>query len=34
VDEVLLVAAWFRKHPKELKKTKAIEVPAGQELTA
>jgi excinuclease ABC subunit C len=34
VDEVLLVAAWFRKHPKELKKTKAIEVPANSELIA
>ena len=34
VDEVLLVAAWFRKHPKELKKTKAIEVPAGDVLSA
>jgi len=34
VDEVLLVAAWFRKHPKELKKTKAIEVPADSELIA
>lgn len=34
VDEVLLVAAWFRKHPKELKKTKAIEVPAGDALIA
>jgi excinuclease ABC subunit C len=28
VDEVLLVAAWFRKYPKELEQTVAIEVPA------
>jgi hypothetical protein len=24
VDEVLLVAAWFRKHPKELGRTQAF----------
>jgi excinuclease ABC subunit C len=27
VDEVLLVAAWFKKHPKELKRTEAVSVP-------
>jgi excinuclease ABC subunit C len=25
VDEVLLIAAWFRKHPKELERTAALE---------
>ncbi len=34
VDEVLLVAAWFRKHPKELKKTTPIDVPSDSERIA
>lgn len=28
VDEVILVAGWFRKHPKELDRTEALTVPA------
>ncbi len=30
VDEVLLVAAWFKKHPKELKRTTPFEAVAAQ----
>ena len=34
VDEVLLVAAWFKKHPKELKRTRPLEGAADTALTA
>lgn len=34
VDEVLLVAGWFRKHPQELKQTAALDSPHEPALTA
>ncbi|MCL4212299.1 MAG: GIY-YIG nuclease family protein [Gemmatimonadales bacterium] len=34
VDEILLVAAWFRKHPQELERTRSLNAPARKSRTA
>ena len=34
VDEILLVASWFKKHPKELAQTRSLDAPAKAARTA
>ncbi|MBL8996993.1 MAG: GIY-YIG nuclease family protein [Gemmatimonadetes bacterium] len=34
VDEILLVAAWFKKHPQELERTRSLDAPTKKSRTA